>query len=69
MADAAWTRRGGYRGIGALVAVALERRGGTAGGDEAGGAQVLADGRQGQPISSVRDRKVICNRVLGVLLQ
>lgn len=23
----------------------------------------------GQPISSVRDRKVICNRVLGVLLQ
>ena len=23
----------------------------------------------GQPISSVRDRKVVCNRVLGVLLQ
>ena len=29
---------------------------------------LLTDAR-GQPISSVRDRKVICNRVLGVLLQ
>ena len=29
---------------------------------------LLTDER-GQPISSVRDRKVICNRVLGVLLE
>lgn len=29
---------------------------------------LLTDER-GQPISSVKDRKVICNRVLGVLLQ
>jgi hypothetical protein len=29
---------------------------------------LLTDER-GQPISSVKDRKIICNRVLGVLLQ
>ena len=45
-------------------------------GDDGGGAtrctevhRFLLTDAHGQPISSVRDRKVVCNRVLGVLLQ
>ena len=49
---------GGGVGGGALVAW-FRRRGGAAGGDEAGGAQVLLTDARGQPISSVRDRKVM----------
>ena len=60
------SRSGGGGGRGRRAAVRSARGSARRGGKVH---RFLLTDERGQPISSVRDRKVICNRVLGVLLE
>ena len=68
MADAVLTGRRGASGVRRTRRL-VRRRVGPPGATRQEVHRFLLTDARGQPISSVRDRKVICNRVLGVLLQ